>query len=72
MAAPHLGHRAVPGGTSTRQREHAGNRSTSFLQSGTRGSGYRGPRVPLSLCQHSLFGSHNRDRVQAEPEFGRH
>ena len=31
MAAPHLGHSAVPKGTSTRQREQAGNRPTSFL-----------------------------------------
>src|SRR5580704_15470995 len=31
MAAPHLGHSAVPTGTSTRQREHAGNGPTSFL-----------------------------------------
>jgi hypothetical protein len=30
MAAPHLGQSAVPKGTSTRQREQAGNRPTSF------------------------------------------
>src|ERR1700684_1199563 len=36
MAAPHFGHSAVPGGTSTRQREQAGNRPTSFLLSRTR------------------------------------
>ena len=33
MAAPHLGHSAVPTGTSTRQREHAGNGPISFLLS---------------------------------------
>src|SRR5580658_10400967 len=36
MAAPHFGQSAVPGGTSTRQREQAGNRPTSFLLSRTR------------------------------------
>jgi len=35
MAAPHLGQSAVPKGTSTRQREHAGNRPPSFLLSRT-------------------------------------
>ena len=35
MAAPHLGQSAVPTGTSTRQREQAGNRPTSFLLSRT-------------------------------------
>jgi hypothetical protein len=30
MAAPHLGQRAVPGDTSTKQREHAG-KSATFL-----------------------------------------
>ena len=36
MAAPHLGQSAVPKGTSTRQREQAGKRPTSFLLSWTR------------------------------------
>ncbi len=36
MAAPHFGQSAVPKGTSIRQREHAGNRPTSFLLSRTR------------------------------------
>src|SRR5580700_3151649 len=39
MAAPHLGQSAVPGGTSTRQREQAGTRSNSFLRHGRAGSG---------------------------------
>jgi hypothetical protein len=41
MAAPHLGQSAVPGGTSTRQREHAGNRPTSFCCDGRADTGYR-------------------------------
>ena len=47
MAAPHLGHSAVPGGTSTRQREQAGNRSTSFLQSRTRAQATGAPGATL-------------------------
>ena len=41
MAAPHLGQSAVPGGTSTRQREQAGNRPTSFCCDGRADTGYR-------------------------------
>src|ERR1700722_10576310 len=34
MAAPHLGHSAVPGGTSTRQREQAGKSAILFYRHG--------------------------------------
>src|SRR3984957_8898866 len=61
MAAPHLGHSAVPGDTSIRQREHAGNRPTSFCCDGRADSGYRSNGVRLVLVEPAV----PRDRVNA-------
>ena len=52
MAAPHLGQSAVPTGTSTRQREQAGNRPTSFLlitDAGAQATGEGGATCPIRI-----------------------
>jgi hypothetical protein len=60
MAAPHFGQSAVPKGTSTRQREHAGNRTTSFLLS-------RSSRLRLQAKRERLVPFQVRAKPDSRP-----
>ena len=80
MAAPHLGQSAVPGGTSTRQREQAGKSATLLRETRTRWSRLQAEpastrpcprRPPLGSCRWDCRrrGQFRAESVVARPKF---